>query len=226
MMTASISKKASVEALIYAARTGIDPKKIAKILEMKLNQIMILIEEIEKDYSSSDHGVNLKLVNGKYRFYTKKEAQEYVNQISKRPIVRITDSQMEVLAIIALRGPVTKNSVELIRGRSAQYQIPELYKMGLLGKRKSKLPGRPYLYKVTRKFYDLFQLNDMSEIMEGLELKGEVEKEDETSEISSITEGLEVKGEIAKDNETSEISSVEHGNVEEESGGSHKGSED
>ena len=203
-MTEGVSKKASVEALIYAARTGIDPRKIASILEMKISQVMILIEEIDRDYSSSDHGVNLKQINGKYRFYTKKETQEYVNQINHRPIVRITDSQMEVLAIVAIRGPITRGNVELIRGKSSQYQMPELLKMGLVRKTKSKLPGRPYLYRVTRKFYDLFQLNDIAEIMEGLELKGEPTQEDETSAISS----------------------EEHGDVQEESGRSDKEPQD
>jgi len=52
-----------------------------------------------------------------------------------------------------------------------------LSKMGLIGKRKSKLPGRPYLYRITKKFYDLFQLEDLSEIVQGLSLGGGEEVE-------------------------------------------------
>jgi segregation and condensation protein B len=40
--------------------------------------------------------------------------------------------------------------------------------MGLISKRKSKLPGRPYLYKVTSRFYELFQVDDLKEIVNGL----------------------------------------------------------
>ena len=111
------------------------------------------------------------------RFYTKPELQNYVSQISTRPIVSITDTQMEALAIVAIKGPLTKNDVELIRGRSTQNQLLELSKMGLIGKRKSKLPGRPYLYRITKKFYDLFQLEDLSEIVQGLSLGGGEEVE-------------------------------------------------
>ena len=186
-MATELTKKAAVEALIFAAKQGIEPKRIAKILGMKLNQVMILIEELQEEYNSPNHGVNLKAVKGKLRFYTKKEVQKYVSQLSKRPIVSITDSQMEVLAIVAIRGPITRANVELIRGRSSQSQLLELSRMKLIRKSKSKLPGRPYLYKVTNRFYDTFQINDLSEIVQGLELPSEEveETEGKASEISS-----------------------------------------
>lgn len=176
-MSDELSRKAVIEALIFSARNGIEPRKIASIVGMKLNQVTLLLEEIESDYATSEHGVMIKSVNGKLRFYTKPELQNYVSQISTRPIVSITDTQMEALAIVAIKGPLTKNDVELIRGRSTQNQLLELSKMGLIGKRKSKLPGRPYLYKTTKKFYDLFQLEDLSEIVQGLSLGGGEEVE-------------------------------------------------
>lgn len=179
-MSEGLSKRAVVEALIFAAKSGIDPRKIASVVGLKLNQTMLLIEEIEKTYNDQNHGVTIKAVNGKLRFYTKAEIQTYVSRIYTRPIVSITDTQMEVLAIVALKGPLVRNDVELIRGRSSQGQLLELSKMGLIGKRKSKLPGRPYLYRVSKKFYDLFQLDDLSEIVQGLFL-GEGEKRVETS---------------------------------------------
>jgi segregation and condensation protein B len=172
-----LSRKALIEALIFSARNGIEPRKIALIVGMKLNQVTLLLDEIESDYATSEHGVMIKSVNGKLRFYTKPELQNYVSQISTRPIVSITDTQMEALAIVAIKGPLTKNDVELIRGRSTQNQLLELSKMGLIGKRKSKLPGRPYLYRITKKFYDLFQLEDLSEIVQGLSLGGGEEVE-------------------------------------------------
>ena len=52
--------------------------------------------------------------------------------------------------------------------------------MGLIGKRKSKLPGRPYLYKVSSRFYELFQVDDLAEIVQGLAF-GEGEDKFETS---------------------------------------------
>jgi len=176
-MNDELSRKAVIEALIFSARNGIEPRKIASIVGMKLNQVTLLLDEIESDYATSEHGMMIKSINGKLRFYTKPELQNYVSQISTRPIVSITDTQMEALAIVAIKGPLTKNDVELIRGRSTQNQLLELSKMGLIGKRKSKLPGRPYLYKTTKKFYDLFQLDDLSEIVQGLSLGGGEEVE-------------------------------------------------
>ncbi len=181
----NLNKKAAVEALIFASRRGVTPKKIAKILGMRLNQVMVLIDELTEDYKSKDHGVQLMSVEGKLRFYTKKDLQSYVDRLTKRPLVKITDTQMEVLAIVAVRGPLTRVDIELMRGKSSQAQLVELLKMSLVRRTKSKLPGNPYMYKVTSKFYDVFQIDDVSEIAEKLFQKKESEEQSETSEISS-----------------------------------------
>jgi len=175
-----LTKKAVMEALIFSAKSGIEPSRVASIIVIKLSQVMLLPEELEKEYEGHEHGVMIKSVNGKLRFYTKASIQSFVSQISVRPLVSITDTQMEVLAVVAVKGPLTRNDVELIRGRSSQSQLLELSKMGLVGKRKSKLPGRPYLYKVSSRFYELFQVDDLAEIVEGLAF-GEGEDNFETS---------------------------------------------
>lgn len=179
-MSEELTKKAVMEALIFSAKSGIEPSRVASIIGIKLSQVMLLLEELEKEYEGHEHGVMIKSVNGKLRFYTKASIQSFVSQISVRPLVSITDTQMEVLAVVAVKGPLTRNDVELIRGRSSQSQLLELSKMGLVGKRKSKLPGRPYLYKVTSRFYELFQVDDLAEIVEGLAF-GEGEDNFETS---------------------------------------------
>ncbi len=196
MSTHGLTRKAAVEALIFASRNGIEPSKIARILEMKLGQVMILVDELEQEYkNSSDRGVILKNVNGRFRFYTRGELEDYVKQVSQRPVADITDSQMEVLAIVAVRGPATRSDIEFIRGRSCQAQLLELARMGLLRKRRSKQPGRPFMYRVTQRFYDTFQLSDLGEIIEGLEIPEKASEEDETSAVSAVEhEPVEEKG--------------------------------
>lgn len=193
-MSEELTKKAVMEALIFSAKSGIEPSRIASIIGIKLSQVMLLLEELEKEYEGHEHGVMIKSVNGKLRFYTKASIQSYVSQISVRPLVSITDTQMEVLAIVAIKGPLTRNDVELVRGRSSQSQLLELSKMGLVGKRKSKLPGRPYLYKVSARFYELFQVDDLAEIVQGLAF-GEGEDDFETAR-DNLTDNGDVKEKI------------------------------
>ena len=72
-----------------------------------------------------------------------------------------------------------------MRGVSSAYIIRRLVAMGLIKEvGKSKLPGRPNMYKTTREFLDSFGLASLSELPE-LDLKEE-EKEEETELFSSI----------------------------------------
>jgi segregation and condensation protein B len=194
-MEPDIRKKAILEALIFSSKNGLSLNKLASIMEMKISQISLLIDELKKEYSSNDHGVCLKMINGKYIFYTKENVENFVKKIFQRPIAKITDSQMEVLSIVAVKGPILRSEIELIRGKSSQSQLYELVKMGLTRKNRSKLPGKPYYYKVTGKFFQTFQLNDMSGFLEEINIKLE-----------------DIKA------ETSNISTEEFGSVPEESG--------
>ncbi len=182
-MEEEIKKKAVLEALIFSSKNGLSLSKLASIMEMKISQVSLLIDELKTEYSLSDHGVCLKVVNGKYIFYTKENVKNYVKKIFQRPVTKITDSQMEVLSIVAVKGPILRSEIELIRGKSAQSQLYELFKMGLVRKNKSKLPGKPYFYKATAKFFQTFQLNDISGFLEEINLK----LEDDQSETPNIS---------------------------------------
>lgn len=149
---------AAVEALILASGKGIEITQIANILEISKEDVLKAIQSLQERYNTSDHGVSIHQTGTKYIFYTKTEYAEQVAQIVRRSVDRLTPSQLEVLAIMAKKGAVTKSIMEQIRGKSCDSQIAELLPTGLIRRKRIKSPGRPFAYSLTEKFYDLFQL--------------------------------------------------------------------
>jgi segregation and condensation protein B len=72
---------------------------------------------------------------------------------------------MEVMAIIAYKQPCIKAEVDTIRGVESGHLIRVLMDKGLLQfDGKSDLPGKPMLYKTTKKFLEVFGLRNIREL--------------------------------------------------------------
>ena len=79
---------------------------------------------------------------------------------------------METLAIIAYRQPVTKASIEAVRGVSCDGMLQKLLDRELIkiGGR-ADLPGRPLLYDTTDLFFEHFGVKSVDELPNSAELR-------------------------------------------------------
>lgn len=81
------------------------------------------------------------------------------------PPVKLTQSALETLAIIAYRQPVTRTEIETIRGVSAEAGINKLLERDMVyivGR--ADLPGRPLQYGTTDKFLDFVGVKSLVEL--------------------------------------------------------------
>jgi segregation and condensation protein B len=84
--------------------------------------------------------------------------------IAGRP-VRLSRAQLETLAIVAYRQPITRPEIDDIRGVDSSNTLRVLAERQLvrvLGKREEV--GRPLLYGTTKEFLDFFSLADLREL--------------------------------------------------------------
>ncbi len=155
-----MNKVAMIEALLFASKKGIDLNQLSQISESAKSETQSLLEELREKFAHEEHGVKLERVGKLYSFYTKPEYAESVAKLVIRPMEKLTPSQLEVLAVIAKKGPVKKSQVDEIRGKGSDNQVVELLAMGLVRRKRAKGPGRPFAYSITELFYDLFHLSD------------------------------------------------------------------
>ena len=103
---------------------------------------------------------------------------EYAEDIRKtlesRKPAKLSQSALEVLAVIAYYQPTTRAYVDQIRG------VDSAYTMGLLQERKLieecgrlQVPGRPRLYRTTKQFLRAFHLTSLEDLPEMPDLGGE-----------------------------------------------------
>src|SRR5438445_8552466 len=129
-----MSLKAKLEAIIYAAETPITLDHMVQLVKDSAAnenassddsgiraQVRDGIEGLIADYSSADHGVEIRQIAGGYRMSTKPEQHDVVRAFAKslKPPFRLSLPALETLAVIAYKQPVTVPEISEIRGVDA-----------------------------------------------------------------------------------------------------------
>lgn len=165
-----INKKqiATVEAVLFAAAEPIEYSKLALVLGMNDEQILLIMDELKKKYDSEDSGICLLQLDQKYQLCSKKEYVEAVrNVLDLKRNTPLSQAAFEVLAIIAYNQPITKPYIEQIRGVDCSGVVNTLCQRGLVEEKgRLDVPGRPVLYGTTPDFLRCFSLNSLDDLPE------------------------------------------------------------
>lgn len=165
-----INKKqiATVEAVLFAAAEPIEYSKLALVLGMDDEQILLIMDELKKKYDSEDSGICLLQLDQRYQLCSKKEYVEAVrNVLDLKRNTPLSQAAFEVLAIIAYNQPITKPYIEQIRGVDCSGVVNTLCQRGLVEEKgRLDVPGRPVLYGTTPDFLRCFSLNSLDDLPE------------------------------------------------------------
>ena len=143
--------------LFVVGDDGATLNELTTILEISESEVKNLILELKKDYEQADRGLRISILGDAFKLTTKKEHKVYYEKLLENPLNNtLSLPALETLAIIAYNEPITRVEVDEIRGVSSAPMIRKLVAKGLLKEAgKSDLPGRPILYKTTKKLENL-----------------------------------------------------------------------
>ena len=122
--------------------------------------------ELQEEYERQQRGIRIREVNKSFQFVTCEENIEYIERLCT-PIKhkKLSQSALEVLAIIAYKQPVTKGEIESIRGIRCDRVIDGLEKKELITEvGRSSGIGRPILYGTTDVFLKNFGFTNLKEL--------------------------------------------------------------
>ena len=164
--------KAIIEALILASETPLSIEKIAEIIEnVDKKEVYRQLHDIVKEYKDRDGGICLQEVAGGFQFRTKSDMAPWIKKL-KGVKYSLTPAALETLAIIAYHQPVVKSEIDKIRGVDAGGPLKRLLERKLVrivGRK--DVPGKPIIYGTTKRFLEVFNLKDLSELPTMQELK-------------------------------------------------------
>ena len=156
-----------IEGLLYVqGDLGLTINQIEDILEIPEEEAKRLVLNLKNYYEENNRGLRINYLGNTIKLTTKEEHQKYYQKLLESPSSNnLSESALEVLAIIAYNEPITRGDLEKLRGVDSTYVLRRLLAKGLIKEcGKSDLPGRPILYKTTDDFLDYFGLASIKDL--------------------------------------------------------------
>ncbi|MEZ0537404.1 SMC-Scp complex subunit ScpB [Caldicellulosiruptoraceae bacterium PP1] len=157
-----------IESILFISNKPIKTNELADFLKVDIDEVRKIIDNLKNEYIMNNHGFRIIEIDEGVRLSTAPEMSQYIKDFFKLETKQnpITQAAYEVLSIIALNGPITRQEIEKIRGVSSENIIRSLLERNLI-KESGRLDtiGKPLLYDVTELFYQSFGISNKDELL-------------------------------------------------------------
>ncbi len=158
--------KAIIENVLLAADQPVSETQFGSLFGDEVEKVSLksVLEELIDEYGLRNLQI-LQVAEG-YQLCTRHDYSDWVRKFLKfDKTTKLSQPSLDTLAIIAYKQPLTKAEVEEIRGVDSSGVVRTLLEKKVIspGGRK-KVPGRPIMYRTTRKFLEYFGLRDLSDL--------------------------------------------------------------
>jgi segregation and condensation protein B len=160
--------KSAIESMMFVWGEPLDIKAVAEIFNIDKKEVYEYCKELQDEYEQEGRGIVIREVNKSFQFVTRKENLDYIERLCTPAKHRkLSQSALEVLAIVAYKQPVTKGEIEAIRGIKCDRVMEGLMNKNLVeAVGRSEAIGRPILYGTTDTFLKNFGFTSIKDLPE------------------------------------------------------------
>ena len=165
-MSSKKAIKSAMESMLFTWGDPLEAKAAADVFNISKQEAIDYFTELQEEYEQEGRGIVIRRVNQSFQFVTREENADYVRKLcTPVKMKKLSQSALEVLAIIAYKQPVTKGEIEAIRGIRCDRVVDGLMKKDLIcEKGRSDSVGRPILYGTTDAFLQNFGFSSLKDL--------------------------------------------------------------
>ncbi len=172
--------KSALESMMFVWGQPLEVKVCADLFNISKEDMMAYFLELAAEYEQEGRGIVIRQVGKAFQFVTRAENADFIERLcTPVKVKKLSQSALEVLAIIAYKQPVTKGEIDAIRGIKCDRVIDGLAKKDLIcTKGRSEGIGRPILYGTTDTFLKNFGFRSLKELPEIEDIEGAIGAEE------------------------------------------------
>ncbi len=181
--------QAIIEGVLFAAGDAVELERLADIVDVDKRSLKEILNKMMDDYNYGRRGIHIIRMEDSYQMCTRGEYAEYISRLADPPRKQnLSNAALEVLSVVAYKQPVTRNTIEHIRGVNCDYIVNRLIERNFI-EEKGRLdaPGRPILFGTTQHFLRSFGISELSELPD-FESLGQTAEEGEQLEMENVIE--------------------------------------
>ena len=170
--------EAAVEAILFAAGEPLPIERICLALDLDRPTAEQVLQKLGDHYAYERRGIRLVRMEDCYQLCSSPDYADVIRKAFEiRKTARLSQPALEVLTIVAYYQPTTRAYVDQVRGVDSSYTVSLLLERGFIEEcGRLQVPGRPRLYRTTKKFLRDFHLSSLEELpeMPGIETDGQL----------------------------------------------------
>ncbi|NYN91849.1 SMC-Scp complex subunit ScpB [Mesomycoplasma hyopneumoniae] len=158
-----------IEAILYLqGEKGVSSLQLQNCLKLaKISEARKLLKDFAIEFNRQKRGILVVEFDDIFKFVTAKDLKPFIiDFVCNERKYRLSNSSIEVAAIIAYKQPVTRSTIAQIRGGiNSDYIVGSLLAKGIIEELgTASTPGNPTLYGVTSRFFDYFKLRSAKDL--------------------------------------------------------------
>lgn len=187
-LLSEVEKLRRLEAVLFLSPEGLSSRKLAKLAGLAdATEARTLIRQLNLSLDEHGRAYRVEEIAGGYSMMTRSAFAPWLRRLSHVPgAVKLGQSALETLSVVAYRQPVMRANVEAIRGVGCSEVLKQLMELDLVRVcGRSEELGRPYLYGTTRRFLQMFGLRSADRLPR-IEWVNEIHLSMSTKEIAEL----------------------------------------
>jgi len=139
MRNQEINTIAVLESLLFMYGTDVSFARIGELLEVSDDEVAEIVQGLQEEYDTrKNNGMRIVVQDEKVQMVTHPDSALIIEKMTKKELEGpLTPVALEVLSIIAYRGPINKVDIEAIRGVNCAFTLRNLLRRGLIERTKS-----------------------------------------------------------------------------------------
>ena len=159
------SNEKIVEAILLLVDEPVPASQIGEVLEVPRAEVESLLRGLAESYAAADRGFVLRESAPGWRLYTDPECAPWLERfVTGHRHARLTGAALEVLAIVAYKGPVARSEISEIRGVDSDGVVKTLLQRGLIEGSGVGGPASPNVFEVSDEFLERMGLRSVDDL--------------------------------------------------------------
>ena len=163
------STRKIVEAILLLADEPVPASQMGEVLEVPRAEVEAVLRELAETYAREGRGFVLRESGPGWRLYTDPECAPWLERfVTGHRHARLSAASLEVLAIVAYKGPISRSEISEIRGVDSDGVVKTLMQRGLIEASGAggagAGSGAAYLFEVSDEFLEKMGLRSVDEL--------------------------------------------------------------
>ena len=164
-----ISPESIIEAILFVGApkdVKLTSRKVAAVLrDVSPKEVTKIVRGLNAKYGKEDAAFRIESDGGVFKMVLDPELVDFQQDFfGRNREIRLSQSAIDVMAIVAYNQPVTREQVDKIRARPSGSVLNQLIRRPLLFVEPGETDPKIKYFATTDRFLDLFQLEDLADL--------------------------------------------------------------